>query len=321
LVRPSEDLTSFIQPDTLHIADNTDQQLLILERMAAISQGFSWFIGRLHAMNACSGIITGSKCSYFSAFRELCLLAQIRPTVPELERRSTLNMQPASASFPQLSSFTEYSSQAAQGLCSSFGGSIASKPVHSPNRNCGLFRHSCSANFSPQEQPKRLHSTKLGLQENLSKSSLNLDPSGTAIHGLHMSSLTSAPPSLLNPIAQGAPIVDHPLYPKSQRRWITPLAGAPVMYPDIEEAPRPSMAVPLPFPHSHNDMQTSSKLRQEDWPSTDYLHEARTAIFQKEAFISKSVSVKQVRQSSATRQTDPSAFLVESFNQTMAVEL
>lgn len=256
--------------------------------MAAISQGFSWFFGRLHAIIACSGIITGSKCSHFSAFRELCLLAQIRPTVPELERHSTLIMQPACASFPQLLSFSQFNSQAAQGLSSSTGGSIASKPVHFPNRNCGLFRHSCSAIFSPQGQPRRAYSTKLGLQETLSKSSPNHDLTGTAIQGSHMSSLTSAPQSLSTQLPYTrAATGNHHLNAKSQRRWLSPLAAAPIMYPEIEEAPGPSMAVPLPFPHSHNDMQTSSKLRQEDWPSTDYLHEARAAIFQKEAFISK----------------------------------
>jgi hypothetical protein len=273
--------------------------------MAATSRAMGWFIGRVHAINTCSRISTGSRGSQLSAFRELCLLAQIRPTPLELEKRSTLNMPPAGARFPQFPSFSQYSSQAAQDLSSSIGESIASICVHSTNRSHGLYRR--SAIFSPQEQPKRLYSTKLGLQETLSKPSPNLDPSGTAIHGLHMSSLTSAPQSLLNPIAQGIPIVDHPLYPKSQRRWMSPLAGAPIMYPEIEEAPGPSMAVPLPFPHSHNNMQTSSKLRQEDWPSTDYLHEARAAIFQKEAFISKFSSAELVSQSSTTRQTDPLA--------------
>ncbi|GAQ83955.1 nitrophenyl phosphatase [Klebsormidium nitens] len=65
---------------------------------------------------------------------------------------------------------------------------------------------------------------------------------------------------------------------------MSPLAGSVTMYPEIEEAPHSSVAVPHPFPHSHSTIQ-AGRQRHEEWPSADYLREARAAIFQKEAFI------------------------------------
>lgn len=234
--------------------------------LSNLTKGVSWPIGSLHALSSYPATFAGLRSKHFLAVRELCLLAQ-------LHIGQTLITRPASRSLHGVS-------HSSADLTIAVSTNKAA-PVNSPSAIAQLGTH--------WKHPKFLSPPQLGRPYSGRPLPELLAP-GTSLGSESIDSTSSQafPKALTSriPILQSTPSIEHLTNPKSQRRWMSPLAGSANMYPEIEEAPHSSVSVPHPLPNSYSTIQ-AGRQRLEEWPSADYIREARAAIFQKEAFISE----------------------------------